>query len=66
MNTKDLLRSLTNKLEVDSQFENENFEVKLQNAEAVSKATILVSVEGKTRMFEVFARDLGFQSLSVD
>ncbi len=59
MTPKNILQILKSNLETDSQFGDNNVNVQLQSSEKVAKATVQILVEGKVRLVEVWAKDLG-------
>lgn len=59
MTAKSILQSLKSNLERESQFSEENVLVQMQASEKAYKVTVLIPIEGKVRLIEVTAKDLG-------
>lgn len=66
MTTKDLLQSIKSNLERESLFDDSETLVQIRPNGRTGNATVVASVEGKERVFEVVVRDLGlFESVKI-
>jgi DNA-binding protein YbaB len=67
MNTKDLIQTLITNLERDAAFSSENITVHSAVEGKSATALVEVFVEGKVRVMEVQAKELGtFKPLTID